>query len=220
LSTTEEKKSLKGEESLSRYSGAVCRICRREGMKIYLKGDRCYTDKCGIERRAYPPGQHRVTRRKHSDFSLQLREKQKVRSMYGLHEKQFSVFFERAEKMKGATGSNFLSLLERRLDNVVYRLGLSGSRAEARQQVKHGFYNVDGKKVSIPSFIVKKGHVITLRKKAERVNQALEESAKRERPGWLDINSESMEGVIKELPVREDITLPIEEKLIVEYYSR
>jgi len=205
---------------LSRYKEAVCRLCRREATKLYLKGDRCYTDKCAIDRRAYPPGQHGRRRVKHSDFSLQLREKQKVKVMYSLREEQFALFFKRAEKMKGAAGSNFLSLLERRLDNVVYRLGFASSRAEARQQVTHGFYNVNDKKVNIPSFLVKKGHVLKLRRKSARAVASFEASGKKERPGWLEVDSKLMEGKVKELPTREDVTFPIEEKLIVEYYSR
>ena len=205
---------------MSRYTDAVCRVCRREGMKLYLKGDRCYTDKCAIERRSYPPGQHRVMKRKQSNFSLQLREKQKVRFIYGIQEKQFGLTFNRAEKMKGATGINFIALLERRLDNVVYRLGFANSRAEARQLVEHGHFNVDGKKVTIPSLTLKKGQVIALRRQSEKVKQALEASGKRERPVWLDLNASDLQGIIKELPTREDVTIPIEEKLIVEFYSR
>ena len=205
---------------MSRYLDSVCRVCRREGLKLYLKGDRCYTDKCAIDRRNYPPGQHRVARRKQSDYCLQLREKQKVKFLYGLAEKQFSLFFERAERMKGATGSNFISLLERRLDNVVYRLGFASSRGEARQLVKHGFFSVNEKKVNIPSFLVKQGEVIGLRRKSQKVTHSFESSGKRERPSWLEVDSKSMKGFIKELPTREDVTLPLEEKLIVEFYSR
>ncbi len=206
--------------NMSRYIDAVCRLCRLEGMKLYLKGDRCYTDKCAIDRRAYPPGQHGRARVKHSDYSLQLREKQKIRFMYGMGEAQFSIFFKKAEKMKGPTGPNLLALLERRLDNVIYRLGFATSRAEARQQVRHGFYNVNGRKVNIPSFLVRKGAVIEMRRSLQRVTQALESSGKRERPAWLDVDSKALKGMIKELPVREDITMPIDEKLVVEYYSR
>ena len=205
---------------MARYTDAVCRLCRREGTKLFLKGERCYTDKCAIDRRAYPPGQHGKARNKHSGFSLQLREKQKVRSMYGLAEKQFSLIFKKAEQMKGPTGGNFLTLLERRLDNVVYQLGFASSRADARQQVRHGFYSVDGKKVNIPSYVLNKGQVLKLRKKSDRVVKIFEASGKRVRPSWLDVNSKEMEGYVKELPAREDITTPVEEKLIVEFYSR
>jgi len=205
---------------MARYTDAVCRLCRREGTKLFLKGERCYTDKCAIDRRAYPPGQHGKARNKHSGFSLQLREKQKVRSMYGLAEKQFSLIFKKAEQMKGPTGANFITLLERRLDNVVYQLGFAASRADARQQVRHGFYSVDGRKVNVPSYVLSKGQVLKLRKKSDRVVKIFEASGKRVRPSWLDVNSKDMEGYVKELPVREDITTPIEEKLIVEYYSR
>jgi small subunit ribosomal protein S4 len=208
---------------MARYRGSVCRLCRREGTKLFLKGDRCFSEKCAIERRAYPPGQHGQGRVRFSDYGVQLREKQKVKRMYGLLEKQFRQTFDRASSMKGRSGENLLILLERRLDNVVFRMGYATSRAEARQLVKHGHFRLDGKKVKSPSILVKPGHTLTLRersKKVERVAAALEVLEGRSLPQWLEVDKESQEGTVKQLPVREDITLPIDEQLIVELYSR
>jgi small subunit ribosomal protein S4 len=188
-----------------------------------LKGDRCFSEKCAIERRAYPPGMHGQGRVRFSDYGMQLREKQKVKRMYGLLEKQFRQTFSRAAAMKGRSGENLLILLERRLDNVVFRLGYATSRAEARQLVKHGHFQVDGKKVKTPSIMVKPGMQVSLRersKKVERVTAALDALENKSLPQWLEIDKESQQGTIKQLPVREDITLPIDEQLIVELYSR
>jgi len=208
---------------MARYRGSVCRLCRREGTKLFLKGDRCFSEKCAIERRAYPPGMHGQGRSRFSDYGLQLREKQKVKRMYGLLEKQFRATFDKASSMKGRAGENLLILLERRLDNVVFRMGYATSRAEARQLVKHGHFQLDGQKVKTPSILVKPGQKVTLRErsqKVERVTAALDALEGKSVPQWLEIDREQLAGNVKQLPVREDITLPIEEQLIVELYSR
>jgi len=208
---------------LARYLGPSCRLCRREGMQLYLKGDRCYTDKCGIERRHYPPGQHGQRRGKLSDYGLQLREKQKVKRIYGVLEKQFRGYFEKAERQKGVTGTNLLVFLERRLDNVVYRLGFANSRAQARQLVRHSQVLVNGGKVTLPSFLVKKGDVIQVAEKSRNkplIRDALEAVARRGLPAWIDLAKEEAKGKIIMLPTREDITMPIQEHLIVELYSK
>jgi small subunit ribosomal protein S4 len=208
---------------MSRYTGPVCRQCRREGTKLFLKGDRCFSEKCGVERRAYPPGQHGQGRGRVSDYGLQLREKQKVKRMYGLQEAQFRLAMGAATRMRGRTGENLLSLLERRLDNVVFRLGFATSRAEARQLVRHGHFHVNGQKVDVPSYRLKSGTRVTLREKSRqvaRISEALEALERRSVPGWLELDKENFEGVVKALPTREDITMPIQEQLIVELYSR
>ena len=208
---------------MARYIEAACRICRRENQKLFLKGERCLTEKCAFERRAYPPGQHGHGRIKFSEYALQLREKQKLKRMYGLAEKQFRSYFERAEKMKGVTGSNLLSLLERRLDNVAYRLGLAASRSQARMLVRHGHIQVNDKKVNIPSFLVKKGDNLAVREKSQKktnVVVALEATKTREMPQWLDFDKGQMKAIVKDLPSRNDITIPIEERLVVELYSK
>jgi len=208
---------------MARYRDSQCRICRREGAKLFLKGDRCFTEKCAIERRAYPPGQHGQGRVRFSDYGVQLREKQKVRRMYGLLEKQFRRTFDQASRMKGRAGTNLLMLLERRLDNVVYRLGFATSRAEARQLVRHGHFQIDGRKVKTPSMLVRPGQLVTLRersRKVARIVAALETLEGRSLPQWLEVDKDAFAGTIKQMPVREDITLPIEEQLIVELYSR
>ncbi len=208
---------------MARYRGSVCRLCRREGTKLFLKGDRCFSEKCAIEKRAYPPGVHGQGRVRFSDFGVQLREKQKVKRMYGLLEKQFRSTFDQAAGMKGRTGENLLLLLERRLDNVIYRSGYATSRAEARQLVKHGHFRLDGRKVQTPSILVKAGMKLGLRErsqKVERVKAALETLESKSVPQWIEVDQESQQAVIKQLPVREDITLPIDEQLIVELYSR
>ena len=208
---------------MARYLGPSCRLCRREGMQLYLKGDRCYTDKCGIERRHYPPGQHGQRRSKLSDYGLQLREKQKVKRIYGVLEKQFRGYFEKAERQKGVTGTNLLVFLERRLDNVVYRLGFANSRAQARQLVRHSQVQVNGSKVTLPSFLVKKGDVIQVAEKSRNkplIRDALEAVARRGLPAWIDLAKEEAMGKIIMLPTREDITMPIQEHLIVELYSK
>ena len=208
---------------MARYRGSVCRLCRREGTKLFLKGDRCFSEKCAIERRAYPPGMHGQGRVRFSDYGMQLREKQKVKRMYGLLEKQFRSTFDRASAMKGRAGENLLILLERRLDNVVFRSGYATSRAEARQLVKHGHFRIDGRKVKSPSLVVKPGMKVSLRErsqKVERVSAALEALESKSVPQWIEIDTENREATIKQLPVRDDITLPIDEQLIVELYSR
>ncbi len=208
---------------MARYVGSVCRLCRREGTKLFLKGDRCFSDKCAIDRRAYPPGQHGQGRPRFSDYGIQLREKQKVKRMYGLLEHQFRRTMKEATRMKGLAGENLLSLLERRLDNVVFRLGFATSRAEARQLVKHGHFMVNGRKATIPSMQMKPGMVVTLREKSRQVTRivgALEALESRSLPQWLEVDKDNFQGVVKALPTREDITLPIEEQLIVELYSR
>ncbi|HHU49316.1 MAG: 30S ribosomal protein S4 [Caldicoprobacterales bacterium] len=200
-----------------------CRQCRREGLKLYLKGDRCYTDKCAISRRPAAPGQHGTSRKKLSEYGLQLREKQKVRRIYGVLEKQFSKYFDIAEKMKGITGENLLQLLERRLDNVVYRLGFAGSRAQARQFVRHGHITVNGRKVNIPSYITNVGETIGVRaRSASEMDhfKALKEGTGRTVVPWLQVDYEKLEGTIAALPPREDIDIEIQEHLIVELYSR
>lgn len=200
-----------------------CRQCRREGMKLYLKGDRCYSDKCAMVRKPVAPGQHGNSRRKLSEYGIQLREKQKVRRIYGILERQFERYFERAEKMKGITGENLLQLLERRLDNVVYRLGFANSRKQARQLVLHGHITVNGKKVNIPSYITNVGETIAVRaKSASGIDhfKALREGTGRTVVPWLQVDYEKLEGSVAALPAREDLDLEIQEHLIVELYSR
>ncbi len=208
---------------MARYLGSACRLCRREGTKLFLKGDRCFTEKCAIEKRAYPPGMHGQGRTRFSDFGVQLREKQKVKRMYGLLENQFRSTFARAARMKGRAGENLLILLERRLDNVVFRLGFATSRNEARQLVRHGHFAIDGRKASTPSIQVRSGQVVTVREKSQkvvRISAALEALEGRAVPQWLEIDKENFAGTVKQMPAREDVTLPIEEQLIVEWYSR
>lgn len=208
---------------MARYTGPSCRLCRRENMELFLKGERCYTDKCAIKRRNYPPGQHGQGRTKVSDYGVQLREKQKVRRIYGVLEKQFRSYFEKADRMKGVTGENLLALLERRLDNIVYRLGFASSRIEARQLVNHGHFMLNGRKANIPSIQVKVGDVVVVRQKSQKVasiNESLEGVVRRGVPQWLELDKDAYNGVVKTLPVREDITMPIQEQLIVELYSK
>ena len=208
---------------MARYTDPVCRLCRREGMKLFLKGDRCFKDKCAIERRNYPPGQHGRRRSKMLGYGIQLREKQKVKRIYGLLESQFRLAFARAERRKGITGANLLEELERRLDNVVYSLGFAASRAQARQLVRHGHVSVDTRKVSIPSFRVGKGQVVSIKDKSranEQIKASVETARARGVPAWLDLTPESFSGRVVELPKREDIKLPIQEQLIVELYSK
>ena len=208
---------------MARYTESVCRLCRRENLKLFLKGERCYTDKCAIERRNYPPGQHGQGRPKFSEYSLQLREKQKVKRMYGLMENQFRRTFAEAARTKGITGETLLVLLERRLDNVAYRLGFASSRAEARTLVRHGHILVNGRKVNIPSFTIKVGDVVTVKESSRqitRVLSAMEGAQRRGVPDWADIDRDACSGRIKILPSRNDITMPINEKLIVELYSK
>ncbi len=208
---------------MARYTDAVCRLCRREGTKLFLKGDRCFSAKCGIERRAYPPGQHGQGRTRFSDYGVQLREKQKVKRMYGLLEKQFAQTMKRASRMKGVAGENLLVLLERRLDNVVFRMGFATSRAEARQLLRHGHFLVDGRKAQTPSIRLRPGAKVEVRersRKIARIAGALDALEGRSVPQWLEIDKDAFAGTVKALPTREDITLPIQEQLIVELYSR
>lgn len=208
---------------MARYRGSVCRLCRREGTKLFLKGDRCYSEKCAVDRRNYPPGQHGQGRPRFSDYGVQLREKQKVKRMYGLLENQFAATVRRAARMKGRAGDNLLALLERRLDNVVFRLGFATSRAEARQLVRHGHFLVDGRKTDVPSFLTRPGMKIALREKSHEVARivgALDTLESRAVPQWLEVEKEAFQGTVKALPMREDVTMPIEEQLIVELYSR
>lgn len=208
---------------MARYTESVCRLCRRENLKLFLKGERCYTDKCAIERRNYPPGQHGQARAKFSEYSVQLREKQKVKRMYGLVENQFRRIFARASRTKGITGEAVLVLLERRLDNVVYRLGFGSSRAEARLLVRHGHMLVNGKKVNVPSFFVRVGDVVSVKEQSRqmgRVLSAMEGAQRRGVPEWAELDRDAFSGRIKLMPTRSDITMPINEKLIVELYSK
>jgi len=208
---------------MARYTEAVCRLCRREGEKLFLKGERCYTDKCSISRRAYAPGQHGQARKKMSEYGIQLREKQKVRRFYGVLESQFSHYFEVAERRRGITGENLLQILETRLDNTVYRLGLATSRPEARQLVNHGHFTVNGKRVNIPSYLVKVGDVIAVADKSKsspKVKSINDIAGGKVIPKWLEFDSENLVGKVAALPAREDIDLPIKEHLIVELYSK
>lgn len=208
---------------MARYTGPVCRQCRREGEKLFLKGDRCMTDKCSIIRRSYAPGQHGQSRKKVSEYGLQLREKQKLRRIYGILETQFENYFELAERKKGITGENLLQILEIRLDNVVYRLGFGASRKEARQLVRHGHFQVNGKKVNIPSFLLRPEDKVSLKEgslDSPRIKMLLEEIADKSVPEWLELDNNSWTGRVKSLPLREQIDLPVQEHLIVELYSR
>ncbi len=208
---------------MARNTASVCRMCRREGMKLFLKGERCFTDKCAIERRNYPPGQHGQGRHKFSEYSIQLREKQKVKRIYGVLERQFRRYFQMAERGRGVTGESLLVLLERRLDNAVYRMGFANSRSEARQLVRHGHFAVNGRKVTIPSFLVKQGDRVEVREKSRkvvRIVESLELSQRRGVPDWLEMDREAFTGKVKAFPERADLTMPINETLIVELYSK
>ena len=207
---------------MARYVGPVCRLCRREGMKLFLKGERCYTEKCAIEKRNFPPGQHGKTRKqKMQGYGIQLREKQKVKRIYGVLEDQFRRYFESADRTRGITGETLLQLLERRFDNVIYRLGLATSRAQARQLVRHGHFQVNGKKVDIPSYSLRSGDIVTIRptsQKAPTILHAIEEVKGRGIPAWLSFDGAA--GKVVSLPTREQINLPVQEQLIVELYSK
>lgn len=208
---------------MARYIGPACKLCRREGEKLFLKGDRCYTDKCAFDRRPYPPGQHGQRRVKVTEYGIRLREKQKVRRIYGVLERQFRKYFAEADRVKGVTGENLLSLLERRLDSVCYRLGFAATRSDARQLVRHAHVEVNGKSVSIPSFLVKPGDKVSVSEKTRqspRITQALAGVDRRGVPEWLDLDKGAFTGTVRTPPVREAITLPIKEQLIVEFYSR
>lgn len=208
---------------MARYIGSVCRLCRREGIKLYLKGQRCFTDKCAIERRGYAPGQHGQGRPRLSEYNLQLREKQKLKRIYGLMERQFRGYFGRAAKKKGITGEYLLQLLERRLDNVVYRLGFAASRKEARQLTTHGHFLLNGRSVNIPSCLVKEGDIIVVKEKSRGfvpIQNALAAVETRGLPGWLELDKTNFQGKIRALPTREDAALPVNEQMVVELYSR
>ncbi len=208
---------------MSRYTGPVCRLCRAEGAKLFLKGDRCYTAKCGLTKRNSKPGQHGTRRGKMSEYGLRLREKQKLRRFYGINETQFSTIYKKATGMFGQTGHNFLQLLERRLDNVVYRLGLGVSRSQARQLVCHGHFTVNGRKLDIPSALLKVGDVVAVAEGSRDVptiKQNAEASASRSIPAWLEFNPEAMSGSLVAVPVREQIDVPVNEQLVVEFYAR
>jgi small subunit ribosomal protein S4 len=208
---------------VARYTESSCRLCRRENLKMYLKGDRCYSDKCAIERRPYPPGQHGQGRIKFSEYGVQLREKQKVKRMYGLLETQFRLYYQRAAAKKGKTGENLLQGLELRLDNVVFRMGFADTRAEARQMIRHEHFTVNGKKVSIPSYACRVGDRIAVKEKSKkvvRITEALEAVDRRGIPPWIEVDKKAFAGTVKSLPAREDLTLPIQEQLIVELYSK
>jgi small subunit ribosomal protein S4 len=208
---------------MARYIGPACKLCRREGEKLFLKGERCYTDKCAFDRRPYPPGQHGQRRTKVTEYGIRLREKQKVRRIYNVLERQFRRYFAEADRVKGVTGENLLALLERRLDSVAYRIGFAATRSDGRQLVRHGHVKVNGKVVSIPSFLVKPNDVITVHERSKdftRLAGALEAVERRGVPEWLELNKETKTATVRSMPVREAITLPIREQLIVEFYSR
>jgi len=206
-----------------RYTGPACRLCRREGMKLFLKGERCFSDKCAFERRSYPPGQHGRRRTKLSEYGLRLREKQKCKRIYGISEKQFVRYFEMATRMKGLTGDNLIKLLERRLDNVVYRMGFAVSRRDARQLVSHGHVMVNGKVVDVPSYLLRPGEVVEIKessKNLDRVNYAIQLAQGRDIPSWLEVDFENKRGVFRYIPERSEVQIPVNETLIIELYSR
>ncbi|MEZ4392129.1 MAG: 30S ribosomal protein S4 [Polyangiales bacterium] len=208
---------------MARYIGPVCKLCRREGAKLFLKGDRCYTEKCAYDRRPYPPGQHGQARIKFTEYGLRLREKQKVRRVYGVLERQFRKYFSEADRTKGVTGENLLALLERRLDNVAFRLGFAATRSEARQLVLHQHVTVNGKRVNVPSYVVRVGDKIAVREKSREIARVKESVTGAERRGaltWLELDKANFTGTVKTLPVREEVGLDIKEQLIVEFYSR
>jgi len=208
---------------VGRYIGSVCRLCRREGNKLFLKGSRCFTEKCAIERRSYSPGQHGQARPRISEYQVQLREKQKLKRIYGLLERQFSGYFKKAARKKGITGENLLQLLERRIDNVVYRIGFCSSRKEARQMVNHGHFRVNGRKVDVASFLVKNGDVVELKttsRQLPQVQASLTAAEGRGTPQWLELDKANFKGRVKSMPTKEDLTVPVNEQLVVELYSR
>ena len=208
---------------MARYRQSVCRLCRREGMKLFLKGDRCFSNKCAIERRNFPPGQHGKRRTKILGYGIQLREKQKVKRFYGLLEKQFRITFAKAERMRGVTGENLLSLLERRLDNVVHRLGFASSRAQARQLIRHGHVTMNGRKVNVPSMVVGAGSLVGIKERSRKnplVEASVETAKGRGVPAWLELDAAQFQGKVVALPKREDVSVPVNEKLIVELYSK
>lgn len=208
---------------MARYTGPVCKLCRREGKKLFLKGDRCYTNKCAVDRRSYAPGQHGQSRKKSSEYGIQLRAKQQARRYYGIQEGQFRSYFVEAERHQGVTGENLLRICETRLDNIVYSLGWASSRAEARQLVTHGHFKVNGSRVNVPSYLTKVGQTISVCEKSrdnDKIKAVVEANASRPVPKWLDLNREALEAKIVNLPERDEIQVPVEEHLIVEYYSK
>ncbi len=209
---------------MARYTDSSCRLCRREGLKLFLKGDRCYSEKCSFERREYVPGDHgQLHKKQRSDYGVQLREKQKLKRMYGLLEKQFRGYFEKADKQKGITGENLLLLLERRMDNMVFRMGFANSRIEARQLISHNHFLINGKPVNIPSYLLKAGDGITVKegsRKVAKILSAIETVARRGVPHWLELDKDNFKASVKMLPVREDLTMPVQEQLVVELYSK
>jgi small subunit ribosomal protein S4 len=209
---------------LARYTDSSCRLCRREGLKLFLKGDRCYSEKCSFERRGYAPGDHgQAHKKQRSDYGVQLREKQKLKRLYGLLEKQFRGYFKKADQQKGITGTNLLVFLERRMDNMTFRMGLANSRVEARQLISHGHFLINGKPVNIPSYLIKAGDEVSVKegsRKITRVLEAMETVARRGVPHWLELDKENFKASIKMLPVREDLTMPVQEQLVVELYSK
>jgi small subunit ribosomal protein S4 len=208
---------------VAKYRGPVCRLCRREGMKLFLKGPRCMTEKCAVERRTFPPGQHGQARPRSSEYSTQLREKQKLKRTYGVLERQFRNIFAKAERQQGITGENLLRMLERRLDNVVYRLGFAASRSEARQLINHGHFRVNERKVNKPSFTVKENDVIAVKERSRSIvpiMAALEGVDSRGVPGWLDLDKANMKGAVRGLPTKDEIAVPVNEQLVVDLYSR
>ncbi|MDP9728529.1 30S ribosomal protein S4 [Alicyclobacillus tolerans] len=208
---------------MARYTGPVCRLCRREGIKLYLKGERCYSEKCGVDKRPFPPGQHGQGRKKSSEYGMQLREKQKARRFYGVMEKQFERYFEEAARHSGVTGENLLAILESRLDNVVHRIGLGASRAEARQIVRHGHILVNGRRVDIPSYLLRPGDVVAVAEKSAgltRIKELLEAAASKTIPQWLEFDAEKAQAKVLRKPVRDEIDTPVAEQMIVEHYSR
>ena len=209
---------------MARYKESLCRLCRIEGIKLFEKGDRCFTEKCAFDRRSYGPGQHGQSRRgKISDYGVQMREKQKLKRMFGLLEKQFKNYFEKADKQKGITGTNLLLMLERRLDNTVFRMGFSNSRAEGRQLVMHGHFTVNGKKVNIPSYLVNAGDEVKIRERSKNISRILESMetvARRGIPQWLELEKEAFKGTVKRIPSRDELTMPVQEQLVVELYSK
>ena len=208
---------------MARYIGSKCRLCRREGSKLFLKGEKCYTSKCAIENRPFPPGQHGQRRTRLSDYAGQLREKQKVRRIYGVLEGQFRSYYKEADRRKGSTGENLLQLLESRLDNVVFRMGFGVSRTEARQLVRHNGITVNGKKVNIPSYLLRPGDVVSVREGSRQlasINDSLEAMPRRGVPAWLELDKAKYEGMFKTMPTREEMNLPVQEQLVVELYSK
>lgn len=208
---------------MARYTGAVCKLCRREGKKLFLKGDRCYTGKCSLERRSYAPGQHGQSRKKNSEYGLQLRAKQTAKRYYGIQEGQFHKYFLMAERKAGVTGANLLQICESRLDNVVYTAGFASSRAQARQLVNHAHFTVNGSKVDIPSYLLSAGDVVAVKetsKATDEFKNLVEANASRPKPQWIDVNADAMEAKVVKLPERDEIATPVEEHLIVEFYSR